>query len=70
VSDDGPGIAPEHRGRVFDRFTRLDTARSSDDGGTGLGLAIASAIVERHKGTLRLDPQSFPGARFILEIPT
>lgn len=70
VSDDGPGVAPEHRDRIFDRFTRLDSARSPDDGGTGLGLAIARAIVERHGGTLRLDPLSFPGAGFVVEIPT
>ncbi len=70
VSDDGPGIAPEDRERIFDRFTRVDAARSFDDGGSGLGLAIARSIIERHGGTLQLDPSVFPGARFVVKIPT
>ena len=48
VGDDGPGIAPADRERVFDRFVRLDEARSADDGGAGLGLAITRAVVEAH----------------------
>jgi signal transduction histidine kinase len=68
VSDDGPGVAPADRERVFERFTRLDAARSSADGGAGLGLAIARDIAERHGGTLILDP-SDGGARFVLTLP-
>ncbi len=69
VSDDGPGIAPEDRERIFDRFTRLDEARAASTGGTGLGLSIARDIVERHGGTLTLDPDHHPGARFVVTLP-
>ncbi|HIW61853.1 MAG TPA: HAMP domain-containing histidine kinase [Candidatus Stackebrandtia excrementipullorum] len=54
VSDNGPGIAPEHRHRVFDRFYRPDDSRSRDTGGTGLGLSIVRSIVESHDGTVEL----------------
>ena len=54
VSDDGPGIPPGDRARVFDRFVRLSTARSRDTGGTGLGLAIVADVVRRHHGTIRI----------------
>jgi signal transduction histidine kinase len=69
VSDDGPGIPPRDRERVFDRFTRLDDARSAATGGAGLGLAIARDIVERHGGTLVVDPDHHPGARFVVTLP-
>lgn len=52
VGDDGPGIAPADRRRVFERFTRLDDARVADDGGSGLGLAIVRDIVAAHRGTV------------------
>lgn len=68
VEDDGPGVAPEDRSRVFDRFYRADSARTSGQGGSGLGLAIARAVAESHDGSLRLDPG--PGARFVLRLPT
>jgi signal transduction histidine kinase len=68
VSDDGPGVPPADQERVFQRFTRLDDARSARDGGAGLGLAIARDIAERHGGTLTLDPGR-PGARFVLTLP-
>jgi signal transduction histidine kinase len=54
---------------VFERFTRLDEARSARDGGAGLGLAIARDIAERHGGTLTLDEDASPGARFVLRLP-
>jgi signal transduction histidine kinase len=69
VADDGPGIAPEDRERVFLRFARLDEARSLADGGTGLGLAIALAVVRRHDGTLTVDEHPSGGARFVMTLP-
>ena len=68
VTDDGPGIPPPLRERVFERFVRLDEARTRDDGGTGLGLAITREIVQRHGGTIRIDDHS-DGARFVIELP-
>ncbi|MGH9150759.1 MAG: ATP-binding protein, partial [Acidimicrobiales bacterium] len=69
VSDDGTGIPEGAHERVFDRFTRLDDARSTAAGGAGLGLAITRDIVERHGGTVLVDPQHRPGARFVLAFP-
>jgi signal transduction histidine kinase len=69
VSDDGPGIAPADRERIFDRFTRLDDARTAGTGGAGLGLAIARDLVRRHGGTLTLDEEHQPGARFVVILP-
>ncbi|HMO10117.1 MAG TPA: HAMP domain-containing sensor histidine kinase, partial [Actinotalea sp.] len=54
VRDHGPGIAPEHAGRVFERFYRVDAARGRESGGAGLGLAIVSAIVAAHAGDVTL----------------
>jgi signal transduction histidine kinase len=68
VTDDGPGIPPEQRGAVFERFTRLDNARARSVGGTGLGLAIAREIVEHHGGTLTLSEQT-TGATFVVTLP-
>jgi signal transduction histidine kinase len=68
VADDGPGIPAADRERVFERFARLDAARSTADGGAGLGLAIARDIAERHGGGLTLGP-SDAGARFVLTLP-
>jgi signal transduction histidine kinase len=70
VADDGPGIPAEQRGRVFERFTRLDAARSAATGGAGLGLAIVLDIVRRHHGTISIDPDHQPGTRFIVTLPT
>jgi signal transduction histidine kinase len=67
IADDGPGIPPDQRGRIFERFTRLDDGRSRDAGGTGLGLAITHDIVVLHGGTIRVD--NAPGARFIVSFP-
>lgn len=58
VSDDGPGVPPEHRERIFDRFHRADASRSRTTGGAGLGLAIAKELVELHGGTIRLEGAS------------
>jgi two-component system OmpR family sensor kinase len=69
VDDDGPGIAPAERQRVFDRFHRSDTARDRASGGSGLGLAIARAIVTAHGGTIRADESPAGGARVTFELP-
>jgi signal transduction histidine kinase len=69
VADDGPGIPAEHHARIFERFTRLDEARSRDAGGSGLGLAIVRDIVTRHGGTIAITPSDGEGARFVLTLP-
>ena len=69
IADDGLGIAREHHDDVFERFRRIDDARTQDQGGTGLGLAIARAIVEDHGGTIHIDPDHHSGARFVVELP-
>lgn len=69
VTDDGPGVSSVDHDRIFERFTRLDEARSRDAGGSGLGLAIVRDIVERHGGTITLDASSGLGARFVIELP-
>ncbi len=70
VTDDGPGIPAERRAEVFARFGRLDESRSADRGGTGLGLAIARDLVERHGGTIVVDPDYVAGARFVVTLPS
>jgi heavy metal sensor kinase len=64
VTDTGPGIPAELRSRVFDRFYRVDKARSRANGGTGLGLAIAKLAVEVNGGRLSLEPATDVGSRF------
>jgi len=70
IDDDGTGIPPPDRDRIFERFTRLDEARSRTDGGAGLGLAIVNDIATRHGGRVLVVDAPTGGARFILEIPT
>ena len=69
VADEGPGVAPVHRDRLFTRFARSDSARSPEDGGAGLGLALSAAIARAHGGTLELLDGRAPGAVFRLHIP-
>jgi signal transduction histidine kinase len=68
VTDDGPGIPEQDRERVFNRFTRLDSGRSRDEGGTGLGLAIVRETVRAHGGTVTLEDAA-PGLRAVVRLP-
>ena len=69
VWDTGVGIAPEHQPRVFDRFYRVDKARSREQGGTGLGLSIAQSIVAAHGGRIELDSAPDRGTTFTITLP-
>jgi signal transduction histidine kinase len=70
VLDDGDGIAAEDRGRIFERFTRLEDARDRDSGGSGLGLSIVAEIVTAHAGTVAVADGDGTGARFELRLPS
>ena len=70
VDDDGPGIPPDDRSRVFRRFVRLDDARARDQGGSGLGLAIVSELVRVHGGSVTIDESPLGGARLLLRVPS
>lgn len=69
VQDNGPGIPAEQQARIFERFHRLDPARSRPQGGTGLGLAIAQAIARRHGGVISLESQPGKGSLFRVQLP-
>ena len=69
VRDFGPGIASEHLSRIFERFYRIDKARSRESGGTGLGLAIAHHMVQTHGGTIRAESELNVGSNFIFTLP-
>ncbi len=70
VTDRGAGVPAPDRERIFDRFTRLDSSRTSGRGGNGLGLAISRAIAEEHGGTLTCEePPDSPGAAIVLRLP-
>jgi signal transduction histidine kinase len=69
VADDGEGVPEAERERIFERFVRLDAARSRDGGGAGLGLAIARDVAERHGGTLTVRTAPEGGAQFTLTLP-
>jgi signal transduction histidine kinase len=69
VADDGPGVPPEDRARVFERFTRLDEARARSDGGVGLGLAIVREILAAHDGSVEVLDSPLGGALFRLRLP-
>jgi two-component system phosphate regulon sensor histidine kinase PhoR len=69
VRDDGPGIPPESLPRVFERFYRVDKARSRDQGGTGLGLAIVKHIVQAHGGEVWAESEIGKGTTFFFTVP-
>jgi signal transduction histidine kinase len=69
VVDQGPGIAPEHRQKIFERFYRVDQARSRASGGVGLGLAIARWAIERQGGRIELESELARGSLFRIVMP-
>jgi len=69
VKDSGVGIAPEEHAKIFERFYRVDKARSRAEGGTGLGLSIAQWIVTQHQGTISVDSTPSHGATFRVQLP-
>lgn len=70
VVDTGCGIAAEHHARIFDRFYRVDEARSRRDGGAGLGLVLAKSIVELHRGSITVESAPGAGAIFRVVLPS
>lgn len=69
VLDDGPGVSASDREQVFERFVRLDDARTRDEGGAGLGLAIARGIARSHGGDLTVTDAPDGGAAFDISLP-
>ena len=69
VSDKGAGIAGEHLPHIFDRFYRVDTARTASQGRSGLGLAISKAIIEAHGGSIEVSSKISVGSVFTVRLP-
>jgi two-component system phosphate regulon sensor histidine kinase PhoR len=69
VVDDGPGIPKDSQERIFERFYRVDKARSREQGGTGLGLAIVKHVVQAHGGEVRIESEAGAGSTFIITLP-
>jgi signal transduction histidine kinase len=69
VTDKGPGIAQEERNRIFERFYRVDKARTRRDGGAGLGLSIVKHIVEIHGGRVGVESRPGQGSNFYFTLP-
>ncbi len=70
VEDDGAGVADDAKELIFERFSRLDEARTRDSGGAGLGLALVKAIVESHDGMVEVKDSPLGGALFVVSLPT
>ena len=69
VADSGIGIPEEFQDRIFERFYRVDKARSRETGGTGLGLAITKSVILMHQGTIKLESKEGEGTTFTVKIP-
>ena len=69
VADNGPGIPKENLPHIFDRFYRVDKARSREKGGTGLGLSIVHQLVLLHGGAISVESEEGKGATFTVELP-
>lgn len=69
IKDNGVGIAAEHLSRVFERFYRVDKARSRDAGGTGLGLSIVNQIINAHQGKIEVNSSPNAGSTFTVFLP-
>jgi two-component system OmpR family sensor kinase len=69
VADEGPGLTPEQRGRIFERFYRADTSRNRATGGAGLGLSIVRSLVAAHAGHVKVDSTPGQGATFRILLP-
>ncbi|KNY28428.1 sensor histidine kinase [Pseudobacteroides cellulosolvens] len=69
VSDTGVGIPKEHHHKIFDRFYRVDSSRSSESGGSGLGLSIAKIIVKEHHGHINVNSAPGQGSHFYITLP-
>jgi signal transduction histidine kinase len=69
IADEGPGIAPEHQQKIFERFYRIDKARARSEGGAGLGLAIANLSVEQLDGRIELESTVGRGSVFRILLP-
>ena len=69
VADNGDGISAEHLPRIFDRFYRVDSARTSSQGRSGLGLAISKAIIEAHGGNIEATSKTGTGSVFTVRLP-
>ena len=69
VSDSGVGIPEEFCNKIFERFYRVDKARSRETGGTGLGLAITKSVVQMHQGAIKVKSKEGEGSTFTVRIP-
>jgi len=69
VTDEGPGIAPEHHQKIFDRIYRVDKARSRAEGGSGLGLAIAKWSIQHQGGQIEVESEVGKGSKFRIVLP-